>query len=172
MAPICTAVLCGGMAGSSADWSQRAAIVSVICPPPWRKTGRRPISRSSTNSAWGSQGLNLGELAVLASTLDHVVHESSLDWLEAAYRVLQVTTTGRVVAEIFGQALSLYMMMLVTVLILVLILLISSHIHISSSIHIRIIGIGIRIDDSISDSACINTIISIRVSIYWVRPCR
>merc|ERR1719313_2061382 len=54
------------------------------------------------------------ELAVLASTLEHVVHEASLGWLEAAYRVLQIPTTGRVAAEKAGDALSLYMMMFVT----------------------------------------------------------
>jgi len=62
----------------------------------------------------GSRGLNLRELAVLASTLEKVVHEASLGWLEAAYRVLQIPTTGRVAAEQVGEALSLYMMMFVT----------------------------------------------------------
>jgi len=62
----------------------------------------------------GSRGLNLRELAVLASTLEQVVHEASLGWLEAAYRVLQIPTTGRVAAEQVGEALSLYMMMFVT----------------------------------------------------------
>jgi len=62
----------------------------------------------------GSRGLNLRELAVLASTLERVVHEASLGWLEAAYRVLQIPTTGRVAAEQVGEALSLYMMMFVT----------------------------------------------------------
>jgi len=62
----------------------------------------------------GSQGLNLRELAVLASTLEYVVHEASLGWLEAAYRVLQIPTTGLVAAEQVGKAISLYMMMFVT----------------------------------------------------------
>jgi len=62
----------------------------------------------------GSRGLNLRELAVLASTLEQVVHEASLGWLGAAYRVLQIPTTGRVSAEQVGEVLSLYMMMFVT----------------------------------------------------------
>jgi len=62
----------------------------------------------------GSRGLNLRELAVLASTMELVVHEASLGWLEAAYRVLQIPTTGRISSEQVGEALSLYMMMFVT----------------------------------------------------------
>merc|ERR1719326_1497646 len=62
----------------------------------------------------GSRGLNLRELAVLASAMEQVVHEASLGWLEAAYRVLQIPTTRRIAAEQVGEALSLYMMMFVT----------------------------------------------------------
>merc|ERR1719313_3039549 len=62
----------------------------------------------------GSRGLNLRDLVVLASMLEQVVHESSLGWLEAAYRVLQIPTTGRIAAEKVREALNLYMMMFVT----------------------------------------------------------
>jgi len=61
----------------------------------------------------GGRGLNLRELAVLAATLERVVHEASLGWLEAAYRALQIPTTGRAAAEEVGKALSLHMMMFV-----------------------------------------------------------
>jgi len=61
----------------------------------------------------GGHGLSLKELAVFASMLEKVVHQDTLGWLEAAYRITGAPLTGRATAEQVTEATDTMMMMFV-----------------------------------------------------------
>jgi len=58
----------------------------------------------------GGRGLGLEELAILAATLEHLVHDEAIQRLQSAYQAFSLPTTDRISGDELAKVIDVYMM--------------------------------------------------------------